>query len=43
MIDINNLKNILRGDYAQYIRPLVIKDKCDLCGNDKELNFLHLL
>ena len=43
MIDINNLKNILRGDYAQYIRPLVIKDKCDLCGNDKELEVHHTI
>ena len=41
MIDINNLKNILRGDYAQYIRPLVIKDKCDLCGNEENLVVHH--
>ena len=43
MISIEELKNKLRTDYAYYIRPLVIKDKCDLCGNDKELEVHHTI
>ena len=29
MINFEELKNKLRTDYAYYIRPLVIKDKCE--------------
>ena len=32
MITFEELKKILRTDYAYYIRPLVIKDKCEMCG-----------
>ena len=41
MISIEELKNKLRTDYAYYIRPLVIKDKCELCGCGENLVVHH--
>ena len=41
MITFEELKNKLRTDYAYYIRPLVIKDKCELCGCEENLVVHH--
>ena len=41
MISFEELKNRLRTDYAYYIRPLVIKDKCELCGCEENLVVHH--
>ena len=41
MISFEELKNKLRTDYAYYIRPLVIKDKCELCGCEENLIVHH--
>ena len=41
MINFEELKNKLRTDYAYYIRPLVIKDKCELCGCEENLVVHH--
>lgn len=43
MIEINKLKIKLRGDFSKYIRPLVIKDKCDICGNNEKLEVHHTI
>ena len=31
----------LRSDYTNYIRPLFIKNKCDLCGDTEDLELHH--
>ena len=41
MISFEELKNKLRTDYANYIKPLVIKDKCELCGCEENLVVHH--
>ena len=41
MISFEELKNKLRIDYANYIRPFVIKDKCELCGCEENLVVHH--
>ena len=41
MISFEELKNKLRMDYANYIRPLVIKDKCEMCGCEENLAVHH--
>ena len=41
MITFEELKNKLRTDYANYIKPLVIKDKCELCGYEENLVVHH--
>ena len=41
MVSFEELKNKLRTDYAYYIRPLVIKDKCELCDCEENLVVHH--
>lgn len=41
MITFEELKKILRTDYANYIRPLVIKDKCEFCDCEENLVAHH--
>lgn len=40
-MEIKELTRILRNDYASKIRPLLIKDKCEICGADEELELHH--
>lgn len=35
-----NLREQLRNEWSQYIRPLIIKDKCEVCGTEEDLH-LH--
>ena len=37
-----NLREYLRAEWSQYIRPLIIKDKCEFCGSDEELHLHHI-
>ena len=37
-----NLRDILRNDFAEYIRSKLVGDKCEFCGSTKELNFHHI-
>ena len=41
MISLKKKKKILRTDYANYIRPLVIKDKCEFCDCEENLVAHH--
>ena len=36
------LREFLRKEWGQYIRPLVVKDKCEFCGDDKGLHLHHI-
>ena len=36
------LQEKLRSDYTNYIRPLFIKNKCDLCGDTEDLELHHI-
>lgn len=38
---IEELKNRCRNNFAYYIRPLVIKDKCEVCGSSENLEVHH--
>lgn len=37
-----NLREYLRNEWSQYIRPIIIKDKCEFCGCDDELHLHHI-
>lgn len=37
-----NLTEYLRNDFATILRPLIIKDKCEVCGTDEELHLHHV-
>lgn len=37
-----NLRDHLRNEWSEYIRPMVIKNKCEFCGADKELHLHHI-
>lgn len=34
-----NLREYLRAEWSQYIRPLIIKDKCEFCGSGGRSTF----
>ena len=36
------LEEYLRTEYSYYIRPLFIKDECELCGTDNNLELHHI-
>lgn len=38
---IDELKNKLRADFATHIRPLVLKNKCEMCGCEEDLEVHH--
>lgn len=38
---IEELKNRCRSEFSYYIRPLVIKDKCEICGCNEKLEVHH--
>ena len=40
-MDIIELKQILRSDYAVNIRPYYIKDKCEMCNSTEKLELHH--
>ena len=35
------LRQLLRNDFANYIRPLYLKDKCELCDCEENLHLHH--
>lgn len=37
-----NLREYLRAEWSQYIRPLIIKDKCEFCGSGVDLHLHHI-
>lgn len=37
-----NLREYLRAEWGQYIRPLIIKDKCEFCGSEEDLHLHHI-
>ena len=37
-----NLREYLRAEWSQYIRPLIIKDKCEFCGSEEDLHLHHI-
>lgn len=37
-----NLREYLRAEWGQYIRPLIIKDKCEFCGSGEDLHLHHI-
>lgn len=37
-----NLREYLRNEWSEYIRPLMVKDKCEFCGCDKNLHLHHI-
>lgn len=40
-MNLDELKKILRGDFAYIIRDVLIKDKCEICGSDDKLELHH--
>lgn len=36
------LEEYLRNDFNNNLKPLIIKDKCEVCGIDKELHLHHV-
>lgn len=37
-----NLREYLRSEWSQYIRPVMVKDKCEFCGSSEELHLHHI-
>lgn len=37
-----NLREYLRNDFQDYIRPIIVKDACDFCGSSDHLNLHHI-
>lgn len=37
-----NLREYLRKEWSQYIRPLMVKNKCGFCGCEEELHLHHI-
>ena len=37
-----NLREYLRNDFQDYIRPIIVKEECDFCGSSDHLNLHHI-
>lgn len=37
-----NLREYLRNEWSQYIRPMMVKDECEWCGSSEELHLHHI-
>lgn len=37
-----NLREYLRNEWSQYIRPIMVKDECEFCGSKEELHLHHI-
>lgn len=37
-----NLRDHLRNEWSKYIRPLMVKDKCEWCGCESDLHLHHI-
>ncbi|MDV3426642.1 MAG: hypothetical protein LIR50_05565 [Bacillota bacterium] len=35
------IEQYLRNEFAKHLRPLLIKDECEICGTDKKLEVHH--
>lgn len=37
-----NLRVFLREEWSKYVRPLIVKDKCEFCGSEEDLHLHHI-
>lgn len=36
------LRELLRNEWSEYIRPLIIKDSCEFCGSKEDIHLHHI-